>query len=137
VAIRLQRGVVEAAGLRIEPQNRHQQRRRGNEGEEEKLERGLGSVLAAVHGDQDRHRHQRQLPEAVVEHQVERDEDAEHGRLLHQEKREEDLAPLLDGVPTGHDAHRRQQPTSTTSHRLKPIHAHVVEDRGAFRSTGG
>ncbi len=116
--------------LRVEPQNRDQQRRGRNEGEEEELERGPGSVLAAVHGDQNGHGHQRQLPEAVVEHQVQRDEDAEHGGLLHQEERVEDLAPLLDGVPTGDDADGSQQPDEHHQPEAQPVHAHVVKDGG-------
>jgi len=81
----LQGGEVEAARLDIKPEDRHQQGRGGNEGEQEKLERGLGSVLAAVHGDEDGHGYQRQFPEAVVEHQIQRKEDAEHCCLLDKE----------------------------------------------------
>ncbi len=50
------------------------------------------TVLAAVHRDQDGHGNERQFPEAVVEHQVERDEDAIHRGLLNEEERIEDLA---------------------------------------------
>ena len=54
------------------------------------LSRGLWAVLAAVHGNQDRHRDKRQFPEAVVDHQVERDENADHRGLLNQKQRIED-----------------------------------------------
>ena len=111
---------VEAAGPRVEPQDGHQQRRRRNKGKEEKLERGLRAVLAAVHGDQDRHGHQRQLPEAVVEHQVERDEDAEHRRLLNEKERVEDLAPLLIAFQLASTPTGASRPASTTSQRLSP-----------------
>ena len=39
----LQSGKVERAGLGVEPQNRNQKRSGGDEGEEEELERGLGT----------------------------------------------------------------------------------------------
>ena len=92
----------------------------------------FGPVLAAVHGDQDRHRHQRQLPEAVIKHQVERDKYAHHRRLLHQEKRVEDLAALLDRVPTGDHANRGKQPDQHHEPQAQPIHANVIEDCGAL-----
>jgi hypothetical protein len=126
----LQRGEVEAAGYGVEPENRDEQRRGGNEGEEEELQRGLGSVLAAVHGDENRHGNQRQLPEAVVDHQVQREKDAQHGRLLNEEEREEELAPLADGVPTGDDADGSEQANQHHQPQAQAVHAHVVEDRG-------
>jgi len=119
---------VKAAGESVEPQDRDQQRRGRNEREQEKFERGPGPILAAVHCDQDRHRNQRQLPKAVVEHQVQRNEHAEHGRLLNEEERKEDLASLLDCVPARYHAHRRQQPGQHHQPQAQPVHAHVVKD---------
>ena len=42
--------------------------------------------FAAVHGDENGHGDEGEFPEAVVDHQVERDEDAEHGGLLDKEE---------------------------------------------------
>ena len=92
--------------------------------------RGFGAFLAAVHGDEDGHGHQRQLPEAVVEHQVERDEDAEHRGLLDEEERVEDLAALIDGVPTGDDADGREQADENYEPEAEAVDADVVVDGG-------
>ena len=123
-------GEVEGAGARVEPQDGDQQRRGGNEGEEEEFERGAGAVFAAVHGDEDGHGHERELPEAVVEHEVERDEDAEHGGLLDEKERVEDFAAGLDGVPTGDDADGREQADEDNEPEAEAIDADVVEDGG-------
>ena len=128
----LQVGEVEVLRAGVEPENGDQQRRGGNEGEEEELERGAGAVLAAVHGDEDGHGHERELPEAVVEHQVERDEDAEHGGLLDEEERIEDLAARLDRVPTGEHADGREQAGEDDEPEAEAIDADVVEDGGAL-----
>ena len=123
---------VEGVGARVEPENGDQQRRGGDEGEEEEFERGLRAVLAAVHGDENGHGDQRELPEAVVEHEVERDEDAEHGGLLDEEERVEDLAAGLDGVPTGEDADGREQADEDDEPEAEAVDADVVEDGGAL-----
>ena len=127
---KLQCHEVEAARARVEPEDGDQQRSRRNEREEEELECGLRAVLAAVHGDQDRHGNQRQFPEAVVEHQVERDEDADHRGLLHQEERVEDLAAFLDGVPTGQHADRREQADENHEPQAQTVDADVIGDGG-------
>ena len=116
----------------VEPEDGDQQRRRGNEGEEEELEGGLGAVLAAVHGDEDGHGDQRQLPEAVVEHQVERDEDAEHGGLLDEEEDKKDLTAGLDRVPAGKHADGGEQAGEDHEPEAEAIDANVVEDGRAF-----
>ena len=126
----LQVGEVEGAGLRVEPEDRDEQRRGGNEGEEEELERGLGAVFAAIHGDEDGHGDERKLPEAVVEHEVERDEDAEHGGLLDEEERVENFAAGLDRVPTGDDADGREQADENDEPEAEAVDADVVEDGG-------
>jgi hypothetical protein len=105
----LQVNEVEGAGFRVEPENRDEKRGRGDEGEEKEFDRGGRAVFAAIHGDEDSHGDKRELPEAVVEHEIERDEDAEHGGLLDEEERVVDFAAGLDGAPTGDDAYRREQ----------------------------
>ncbi len=95
-----ERGHVEGAGLDVEPEHGDQQDGRGDEGVEEELDGGLAAVLGAAEGgDEEGHRHQRQLPEGVVEEEIERDEDAEHGDLLQQEEDVEGLLAGGDGVP--------------------------------------
>ena len=118
--------------LRIEPEDGDEQRRGGNESEEEEFERGARALFAAVHGDENGHGNERKLPEAVVEHEVERDEDAEHGGLLDEEERVEDLAAGLDRVPTGDDADGREQADEDNEPEAEPIDADVVEDGGIF-----
>jgi hypothetical protein len=123
---------VERAGAGIEPEDGDQQRRRGNEGEEEEFEGGFWSVFAAVHGDEDGHGDEREFPEAVVEHQVERDEDAEHGGLLDEEEREVDFAALGDGVPTGEHADGCEQAGEDYEPEAEAVDANVVEDGWIF-----
>ncbi len=121
---------LKVCGARVEPQDGDEQRGRRNEGEEEEFERGLRAVFAAVHGDEDGHGHERKLPEAVVEHEVERDEDAEHGGLLDEKERVEDFAAGLDGVPTGDDADGREQAGEDDEPEAEAVDADVVEDGG-------
>ena len=93
-----------------------------------KLSGGVRTVLAAVHGDEDGHGHQREFPEAVVDHQVERDKDAEHGGLLDEEERVVDLAALFDGVPTGEYADGCEQAGEDDEPEAEAVDADVVED---------
>ena len=80
-------GQLEGAGLDVEPKHADEQERGGDEGVEEVLDGGAATVLGAAEGgDEDGHRHQGELPEGVVEEEVERDKDAEHGDLLQQEE---------------------------------------------------
>ena len=120
----LQLDEVEGAGVRVEPQDADQKERRGNEGVEEELDarRAVAAPrLAAEHGDEDRHGHQRELPEAVVEDEVERDEDADHRGLLQQEERSRTLLSRVSmarqeaSTPMG-----ARKPVSTTSHSERP-----------------
>ncbi len=88
----------------------------------------LSALLTAVHGDQDGHGDEREFPEAEVEHQVERDEDAEHGRLLDEEKGIEGFAAGLNRVPTGDDADRREQSDQNHEPEAERVDADVVEN---------
>ncbi len=95
----LQPDKVKGAGLGVKPDNRDQQQRRGQKGVDEELDGRFGAAIAAEHGDQDRHGHQRHLPEGVVEEQIERDKDADHRRLLQQEEEVKLLGAVSDGLP--------------------------------------
>src|SRR3569623_463008 len=66
---------VEGSGAGVEIEDGNEKRGRGDEGEEEKFGCGGGAVLAAVHGNEDGHGDEREFPEAVVDHEVKRDED--------------------------------------------------------------
>ena len=84
----------------VEPEHADEQDGGGDEGVEEVLDGGAAAVFGAAEGgDQDRHGDERELPEGVVEEEVERDEDAEHRDLLEQEEDVEGLAAGVDGVP--------------------------------------
>ena len=128
----LEIGEVEGVRFRVEPKNRDEQRRGGDESEEEKFERGARTIFAAVHGDEDGHGNERELPEAVVEHEVERDKDADHSGLLDEEERVEDFAAGLDGLPAGDDADGCEQANENDEPEAEAVDADVVEDRGAF-----
>ena len=83
---------VEGAGAGVEPEHADEQEGRGDEGVEEVLDGGAAAVVGAAEGgDEERHRDERELPEGVVEEEVERDEDAEHRDLLEQEEGVEEL----------------------------------------------
>src|SRR5579859_1484446 len=123
---------IECAGPGIKEQDGHEQRGRWNEGEEEELGRGLLSFLAAIHRDQDRHWDQRQLPEAVVEHQVQRDEDAVHRRLLQKEERVKALFAASDRFPACQYAHGAEQTDEDHKPHAESVYADVVVDCGAL-----
>ena len=131
----LQGGEVKGVGFGVEPEQGNQQGRRGDEGEEEEAEGSLGAagvgLGAAVHGNEDGHGDERELPEAVVEHEVEGDEDADHGRLLDQEERVEGLAAVADGVPTGQDTDGAEKAGEDDEPEGEAVHTDVVVDGGA------
>src|SRR5208282_4274484 len=100
---------IEAAGLRIQPNNRRQHERRAEEGEQKKLHRGVNLASMAVHADQQRHRNQRRFPEEVEQEQVERGENADQSRLKDQQKDEEFLHSLVNRSPGNQHAQRREE----------------------------
>ena len=128
----LQVGEIESMRARVEPQDGDEQWRGWNEGEEEELHRSFWTVLAAVHGNEDGHRHQRELPEAVVEHEIERNEDAKHGGLLDEKEGVEDFAAGLDGFPTGNDADGGEKADQHDEPEAEAVDAYVIADGGAF-----
>src|SRR5208283_3876177 len=87
---------IEAASLGIEPDNRRQHERRAEEGEQEKLHRGVDLASMAVHADQQRHRNQRRFPEEVEQEQVERSENADQRGFQNQQQNEEFLHSRLN-----------------------------------------
>ena len=128
----LQSDKVEASGSRVDPENGDQQWRRWDEREEEEPERGFGSVFAAVHGDQDSHRHKRKFPEAVVEHEIERYENAHHCRLLNEKQRIKNLTTFLDRIPTDDNADGRKQADKNYEPDTETIDTDVIVDGWVF-----
>ena len=117
--------------LGVEPEHADEQDGGGDEGVEEVLDGGAAAVFGAAEGgDEQRHGDQRELPEAVVEEEVERDEDAEHRDLLEQEEDVEGLAAGLDGVPRGEDAERGEEAGEDDQPHGEAVDAEVVADGG-------
>ena len=124
-------GQVEGAGAGVEPEHGDEQDGRGDEGVEEVLDGGAAAVLGAAEGgDEERHRDERELPEGVVEEEVERDEDAEHRDLLEQEEDVEELLALGDGVPGDEDAERGEEAGEDDEPHGEAVDAEVVADGG-------
>src|SRR5262249_25117927 len=93
---------------------------------------GSCSVFAAVHGDEDGHGDEGKLPEAVVDHEVQRDEDAVHGSLLEEEHRVEDFFATLDCVPTGEYADWAEESDEDYEQESETIDADVIGDGGVL-----
>ena len=126
-----ERGQVEGGGLRVEPEDGDQQKRGGDEGVEEVFDGGAAALFGAAEGgDEDGHRHQRHLPEGVVEEHVERDEDAKHRDLLQQEEDVEELLAAVDGVPGDEHAERGEQAGEDDEPHGEAVDAEVVVDDG-------
>ena len=127
----MQTDKVKGAGLGVKPHNRDQQQSRGEKGIDKKLDCRFGSAIAAEHGDEDRHGHQRQLPKGVVEEHIERDKDADHRRLLEKEEEVELLGAMVDGVPGGEHAERSQKAGEHHQPDGNAIHSQVITNGGA------
>ena len=124
-------GQLEGAGLRVDPEHADEQDGRRDEGVEEVLDGSAAAVGGAAEGgDEKRHRDQRELPEGVVEEEVERDEDAEHRDLLEQEEGVEELLALADGVPGDEDAEGGEEAGEHDEPHGEAIDAEVVADGG-------
>ncbi len=122
---------VEGAGADVEPEHGDEHDGRGDEGVEEVLDGGAAAVRgAAEDGDEDRHRDEGELPEGVVEEEVERDEDAEHGDLLEQEEDVEEFLALGDSVPGDEDAERCEESGEDDEPHGEAVDAEVVADGG-------
>jgi hypothetical protein len=119
---------IKCAGTGVKVKDGHEQGSGWNEGEEEELCRRLLSFLAAVHRDQDRHGDQRQFPEAVVEHQVQRDEDAVHRRLLQKEERVKGLFATSDRFPACQHAHGAEQTDEDDKPHAEAVYTNVIVD---------
>ena len=124
---------VEGAGLDVDPEDADEQDGGGDEGVEEVLDGGAAAVFGAAEGgDEDGHGDERELPEGVVEEEVEGKEDAEHGDLLEQEEDVEGLGAGADGfdAPGGEDAEGREEAGEDDEPQGEAVDAEVVADGG-------
>ncbi len=125
-------GEIEGAGADVEPEHADEQDGGGDEGVEEVLDGGAAAVLGAAEGgDEENHRDEGELPEGVVEEEVERDEDAEHRDLLEQEEGVEELLAGVDGAPGGEDAEGGEEAGEHDQPHGEAIDAEVIADGGA------
>ena len=72
---------VECAGLGIDGQDADEHQRGAGEGVQEELHGDVDATPAAPFSDQEVHRDQAELEEDEEEHEVQRQEDADHGGL--------------------------------------------------------
>ncbi len=129
----LEGGQVKGAGAGVEPEHGDEEEGGGDEGVDEELDGGAAAVGGAAEGrDENGHRDERELPEGVVEEEVERDEDADHGDLLEEEEDVEELGAGLDGgdVPGGEDAEGGEEAGEDDEPEGEAVDAEVVADGG-------
>ena len=127
----LEGGEVEGAGFDVEPDHADEEDGRGDEGVDEVLDGGAAAVFrAAEGGDQDGHGNKREFPEAVVEEEVQRDEDADHRDLLEEEEDEEGFGAGFDGVPGGENPERGEETGKNNQPHREAVYTEVVTDGG-------
>src|SRR5271170_4053299 len=80
----------------VKPQNRHQHQNGAKHGVENKFHGGVDAARVAPYADQEIHGNQRQFPENEEEEQVERNENADHGRFDYQQRDEETFHVFMD-----------------------------------------
>ena len=122
---------IKGAGGGVDPEHADEQDGGGDKGVQEVLDGGAAAVFGASEGrDEDRHRDERELPEGVIEEEVERAEDAEHGDLLEKEEDVEGLLAGADGVPAGEDAEGGEEAGEDDEPHGEAVDAEVVGDVG-------
>ena len=127
---------IEAAGVRVQPDDRRQHEHRRDHGVQEELHGGVNLAAVTVHADEQRHRDQRRFPEEVEEEQIERDEDADHRGLQDQHQDEEFLHPVVDRLPRDQHAQRHQEGGQDDQPQRDAVDAEVVMNIRMRRSTG-
>ncbi len=105
--------------------HRDQHQHRAKEGIKEELERCIDPVLAAPDADDQEHRDQTGLEEQVEQHQIKRQEHAQHQRFQHQEG---DHVFLDAGfhIPAGGDDQRHQEGGQHHEQDRNPVDTHLV-----------
>jgi hypothetical protein len=103
-----QLGHARAARAPHERQHAHEHDEAARDRVEEELQRRVEPVLAAPDADQEVERHEAHLPEEVEEHEIERDEHAQHPGL-HHEQPDQELLHALVHVAVGAEHDQRHQ----------------------------
>ncbi len=97
--LRLNIRQIKRSGQVVQPQNRHQHQHGAEHGVQNKFHRGINSSPVSPDSNQEIHRNQREFPEEEKEQQIERDENADHGRFDHQQRNEKSFHVFLNGLP--------------------------------------
>ena len=125
---RQQRGDICGAELMIHRQNGDQQQYRAEQRIEEELEGCINTVFAAPDTDDQIHRDQHRFKEDVEQHQIQRQEHAEHHGLQQHERHHIFAHTLLDRLPARQNTDRRQQRGEKDKENGNPVDAHLVGD---------
>ena len=119
---------IEGAGHVVEPEDRDQHQDRAEHRVQNEFHGGVDAALVSPHADHEIHRDQRELPEDEEEEQIERDEDADHGRFDHQQRDEEALHVFVDRFPGAEDRERREERGEQDQKQADAVDAEVVVD---------
>ena len=122
---------VERAGLAIEPQDGDQHQDRAEHRVQNEFHGGVDAALVAPHADHEIHGDQRQFPEDEEQEEVERNENADHGRLDHQQRDEEAFHIFTDRFPGAENGDRREERGQQDEKEADAVHAQVVMNRVA------
>ena len=95
------------------------------EREQEELDRRVQAPIPAPDPDQEVERDQADLPEEVEQHQIEREEHAEHARLHDEQPDEELLHPSVDVPNHRRDNDRHQHRGQRDHQNQNPIHTKI------------
>src|ERR1700734_1430132 len=124
--LRLNIRQIKGAGQVVEPQNCHQHQNGAEHGVQNEFHRGINSPAVSPNSNQEVHRNQRKFPEEEKEQQIERNENANHGRLNHQQGNEESFYVLLNGLPRAQNRQRRQKCSEQNQKQADAIRAQVI-----------
>ena len=121
---------IEAAGMRVQPQNRRQHKHRRDHGVHEEFHGGIDLALVPENADQQRHRDQRGFPEEIEEEEIEGSEDADQRGLQDQQQNEKFLYPVVHRLPRDQHAQRREERGQNHQPQRDAVDAHVVVNVG-------
>ena len=93
---------------RGEINDRHQHEQAAGHGEENEFHRRVDAPRTAPHADQKIHRHQHDFPEHIEQHQIERQEGAEHAGFQEQHE-DQILFDLVTHRPGGQQRQRHEK----------------------------
>ncbi len=116
---------IGGARVHIHGDHGYQHQDRANEGIEEKLKRGVDTLLAAPDTDDQEHRDQTCFEEQIEQDQIQRTEDADHQRFQHEEGDHVFLDAVLH-VPARGDGQRHQEGGQHHEQDRDPVDTHLV-----------